>query len=95
MRLVSTGPGNTSSVKHMNNESYFHANAYKRLNVSQVPGPSSIHREERAAEFAVSLLTPSATTFANLNFSGEGCSVSKMNVIINEDDIMLMNVSCS
>lgn len=37
------------------NESYFHANAYLRLNVPQNPGASSEHREARAAEFKVNI----------------------------------------
>jgi len=49
------GPGNVSSIKRLKDESYFHANAYLRLNTSQNPGASSQHREMRAKELPVCL----------------------------------------
>lgn len=47
---IETAPGNLSDVKIISNESYFHANAYLRLNVPQSPGNSSQHRQDRAKE---------------------------------------------
>ena len=47
------GPGSATDVKSVKNSSYFHANAYLRLDIPQVPGASSIHRQRRAAELWV------------------------------------------
>ena len=56
IKLCCAAPGNLSDVKVVSNESYFHANAYLRLNVSQSPGHSSQHRQDRAAELQVKWL---------------------------------------
>ena len=53
------GPGNESDAKVVHHEAYFHANAYLRLDISQTPGPSSYHRQDRASELPASPFSPS------------------------------------
>eukprot|EP00930_Biecheleria_cincta_P045484 TRINITY_DN31345_c0_g1_i1.p1 TRINITY_DN31345_c0_g1~~TRINITY_DN31345_c0_g1_i1.p1 ORF type:complete len:381 (+),score=54.10 TRINITY_DN31345_c0_g1_i1:47-1189(+) len=51
---IEVGPGSGLSVHSVDNASYFHANAYLHLNVTEDPhlSPSSAHRQARAKQLA-------------------------------------------